>query len=133
MRIDRRTKIVDGVKFGRCCRGDAARSIGTGRAGGSRSCIRFAMFRSERLPWGIERIELDMRDWFGRVVPAIDCPFDHSAQLAHISRPLVFVELAMHMRREIEAGVGNGAARIEIADLKERIKKLEAIASGVDL
>lgn len=35
--------------------------------------------------------------------------------------------------REIEAGVGNSAARIEIADLKERIKKLEAIASGVDL
>ena len=26
-----------------------------------------------------------------------------------------------------------GAARIEISDLKERIKKLEAIASGVDL
>lgn len=39
--------------------------------------------------------------------------------------------------REIEGGVGvntgAGAARIEIADLKERIKKLEAIASGVDL
>ena len=35
--------------------------------------------------------------------------------------------------REIEGGVGEGAARIEIADLKERIKKLEAIASGVDL
>lgn len=35
--------------------------------------------------------------------------------------------------REIEGGVGSGAARIEIADLKERIKKLEAIASGVDL
>ena len=35
--------------------------------------------------------------------------------------------------REIEGGVGNSAARIEIADLKERIKKLEAIASGVDL
>jgi hypothetical protein len=35
--------------------------------------------------------------------------------------------------REIEGGVGQGAARIEIADLKERIKKLEAIASGVDL
>lgn len=34
---------------------------------------------------------------------------------------------------EIEGGVGNSAARIEIADLKERIKKLEAIASGVDL
>ena len=35
--------------------------------------------------------------------------------------------------REIEGGAGAGAARIEIADLKERIKKLEAIASGVDL
>ncbi len=27
----------------------------------------------------------------------------------------------------------NGMARIEIADLKERIRKLEAIAAGVDL
>ncbi len=35
--------------------------------------------------------------------------------------------------REIEGGAGMGAARIEIADLKERIRKLEAIASGVDL
>jgi len=35
--------------------------------------------------------------------------------------------------REIEGGAGTGAARIEIADLKERIRKLEAIASGVDL
>lgn len=35
--------------------------------------------------------------------------------------------------QEIEGGVGASAARIEIADLKERIKKLEAIASGVDL
>ena len=35
--------------------------------------------------------------------------------------------------KEIEGGVGVGGARIEIADLKERIKKLEAIASGVDL
>ena len=35
--------------------------------------------------------------------------------------------------REIEGGVSVGAARIEIADLKERIRKLEAIASGVDL
>ncbi len=34
---------------------------------------------------------------------------------------------------EIEGGVGESAARIEIADLKERIRKLEAIASGVDL
>lgn len=40
-------------------------------------------------------------------------------------------------QREIEGGAGpysyGGAARIEIADLKERIRKLEAIASGVDL
>ena len=33
----------------------------------------------------------------------------------------------------IEGGATEGAARIEIADLKERIRKLEAIASGVDL
>jgi hypothetical protein len=36
-------------------------------------------------------------------------------------------------QREIEGGAGEGAARIEMADLKERIRKLEAIASGVDL
>lgn len=35
--------------------------------------------------------------------------------------------------REIEGGSREGAARIELADLKERIRKLEAIASGVDL
>ena len=34
---------------------------------------------------------------------------------------------------EPDTGSGMGAARIEIADLKERIRKLEAIASGVDL
>ena len=34
---------------------------------------------------------------------------------------------------EIEGGAGTGMARIEIADLKERIRKLEAIAAGVDL
>lgn len=32
-----------------------------------------------------------------------------------------------------DAGTGNASARIEIADLKERIRKLEAIAAGVDL
>ena len=36
-------------------------------------------------------------------------------------------------RLEMEGGSTVGAARIEIADLKERIRKLEAIASGVDL
>lgn len=41
-------------------------------------------------------------------------------------------ELDSHAH-EVEGGVGVGAARIEISDLKERIKKLEAIASGVDL
>ena len=34
---------------------------------------------------------------------------------------------------EIEGGAREGAARIEFADLKERIRKLEAIANGVDL
>jgi hypothetical protein len=42
-------------------------------------------------------------------------------------------ELEQHARPEIEGGAGNGMARIEIADLKERIRKLEAIAAGVDL
>ena len=36
-------------------------------------------------------------------------------------------------RPEIEGGAGHGMARIEIADLKERIRKLEAIAAGVEL
>lgn len=36
-------------------------------------------------------------------------------------------------RGEPEAGAPAGMARIEIADLKERIRKLEAIAAGVDL
>lgn len=42
-------------------------------------------------------------------------------------------ELETRHRPEIEGGVGQGMARIEIADLKERIRKLEAIAAGVDL
>ena len=43
-------------------------------------------------------------------------------------------ELDMRVRpTEIEGGAREGAARIELADLKERIRKLEAIASGVDL
>lgn len=41
-------------------------------------------------------------------------------------------ELDLH-RPEGERGSANGLARIEIADLKERIRKLEAIAAGVDL
>ena len=36
-------------------------------------------------------------------------------------------------RHEIEGGVSSCMHRIELADLKERIRKLEAIASGVDL
>ena len=45
-------------------------------------------------------------------------------------------------QRELEANAAHasapggsplGAARIELSDLKERIRKLEAIASGVDL
>jgi len=42
-------------------------------------------------------------------------------------------ELDSRRPHEIEGGASEGAARIEIADLKERIRKLEAIASGVDL
>lgn len=42
-------------------------------------------------------------------------------------------ELDNHGGPRREEGSSMGAARIELADLKERIKKLEAIASGVDL
>ncbi len=43
-------------------------------------------------------------------------------------------ELEMHRTPpELEGGSREGMARIEIADLKERIRKLEAIANGVDL
>ena len=42
-------------------------------------------------------------------------------------------ELEGHHGPRPEEGSSMGAARIELADLKERIKKLEAIASGVDL
>lgn len=42
-------------------------------------------------------------------------------------------ELDARRPAEIEGGAGEGMARIEMADLKERIRKLEAIASGVDL
>jgi len=34
---------------------------------------------------------------------------------------------------EPTTGVPSSAARIELADLKERVRKLEAIAAGVDL
>ncbi len=34
---------------------------------------------------------------------------------------------------EPETGSNSGKTRIELADLKERIRKLEAIAAGVDL
>jgi hypothetical protein len=36
-------------------------------------------------------------------------------------------------RRAAEEGSSLGTARIELADLRERIRKLEAIASGVEL
>lgn len=39
----------------------------------------------------------------------------------------------VHRTDDPDAGSSIGAARIELSDLKERIRKLEAIASGVDL
>lgn len=41
-------------------------------------------------------------------------------------------ELGLHTRHDAPPEA-SPAARIELADLKERIRKLEAIASGVDL
>lgn len=42
-------------------------------------------------------------------------------------------ELDVQGRSQPDGGHASGMARIEIADLKERIRKLEAIAAGVDL
>jgi len=42
-------------------------------------------------------------------------------------------ELDAHHVPEVAAAMPTAASRIEIADLKERIRKLEAIAAGVDL
>lgn len=49
---------------------------------------------------------------------------------------LALKERELDLRRtspEVEGGSREGMQRIEIADLKERIRKLEAIANGVDL
>lgn len=43
------------------------------------------------------------------------------------------LELGHARRPMLDEGSGVGSARIEMADLKERIRKLEAIASGVEL
>jgi len=44
------------------------------------------------------------------------------------------LEMQPHRTREPEAQVSREvSARIELADLRERVRKLEAIASGVDL
>ena len=37
------------------------------------------------------------------------------------------------VRERPEPRPGSGAARIKLADLRERVRKLEAIAAGVDL
>jgi len=44
-------------------------------------------------------------------------------------------EQELHVAGDMRSGpsLPNASARIEIADLKERIRKLEAIAAGVDL
>lgn len=42
-------------------------------------------------------------------------------------------ELAIQGDMHTAPSMPNASARIEIADLKERIRKLEAIAAGVDL
>lgn len=43
------------------------------------------------------------------------------------------LEVQTRLQPTEEVPAGNAGSRIEIADLKERIRKLEAIAAGVDL
>lgn len=40
---------------------------------------------------------------------------------------------AHHLHSDAEGSSQNTASRIEIADMRERLRKLEAIAAGVDL
>jgi len=43
------------------------------------------------------------------------------------------LDIGRRPAQEVEGGSREGMARIELADLRERIRKLEAIANGVDL
>jgi len=43
------------------------------------------------------------------------------------------LDIGRRPAHEVEGGSREGMARIELADLRERIRKLEAIANGVDL
>lgn len=43
------------------------------------------------------------------------------------------LELASGGRQQLSEPVGGGSELIELADLKARVRKLEAIASGIDL
>lgn len=53
--------------------------------------------------------------------------------LALKRQELALVQSGAAASEAAHASTGNAVARIEIADLKERIRKLEAIAAGVDL
>ena len=57
----------------------------------------------------------------------------HAGQVINVVRKEGEENLTFTAQQRQEEGSSMGAARIELADLKERIKKLEAIASGVDL
>ncbi|WP_336965828.1 hypothetical protein [Sphingobium aquiterrae] len=46
---------------------------------------------------------------------------------------LKHAEMLRYGNHSDQGGTPSAAARIEVADLKERIRKLEAIAAGVDL
>lgn len=43
------------------------------------------------------------------------------------------LELAQAMGNGLDRGAPPSGGRIELADLKERVRKLEAIAAGIDL
>src|SRR5690606_5512099 len=65
-----------------------------GRCRGGRAGLRLARGGRERFPRRIERIELDVSDRLVPAIPAIDRALDHIAQLAHVARPGVLLELA---------------------------------------
>src|SRR5690606_22979967 len=88
MRVDRGAQVLD-------------RFIVVGRRpwtwrGGRRGVAIHLRYRS-RLPRTVERIELDMGDRLFPVGPAVNRALDDVAQLAHVARPGILVELTADM------------------------------------
>src|SRR5688572_1978023 len=95
VRLDRGAQVLDRFVVLRCGawpgRGSSAVAVRPQCGGG-------------RPPRAVERVELDVGDRLLPVAPAIDRTLDHVAQLAHVARPRIFVELAADVVDEARPG-----------------------------